>query len=159
MRKWFRKSMLLASILATSAALTQAEEKEVPLNEVPEAVLKSVKGKFPKAELKKAEKEVEDGETTFELSLTSEGKKMDVALKEDGTILEVETQIKASDLPEAVTKTLMAKYPKATIKKAEEIAKDKKTSYEVVLVDGKEKHEVLVDTTGKIVKDEEEDDD
>ncbi len=60
-------------------------------------------------------------------------------------------------MPKAVAKTLEDKYPKATYKIIEEVTKDDKiVHYEVELVTAEKKgYEVLVDPSGKIVKEEE----
>lgn len=141
----------------------RADEK-IPLKDVPKAVLDAVKAKFPKGEIKTAEKEDEDGETTYEVALKSDGHSLDVALKADGTILEIEKEVAHKDVPKAVAAAVEAKYPKGTIKKAEEIitfkgGKEEK-SYEVVVTEtGKKPVEVKLSADGKIVKHEEDDDD
>ncbi len=149
------------ALLGLSAMVVgaRADEEKIPLDKVPAAVMKAVKAKFPKAEIKEAEKEVEKGETTYEIELKEDGHEFEVSLKEDGTILEVEKQIPVKDLPKAVADAVMAKYPKGTIKKVEEVTKGEKTekTYEVVVSDGGKAREVLLDPTGKILKDEADD--
>ena len=57
-----------------------------------------------------------------------------------------------------VTEALEAKYPKATIKKAEEITKDDKVTFEVLIETAdKKKLEVVLDAKGKIVEEEKKD--
>ena len=163
-----RASVVLASLLALAPS-ARADEVKVPLKDVPKAILDAVKAEFPRGELKGAEKETEDGKTTFEVSLKDGGHAVDVSLKDDGTILEVEKEVAAGDLPAAVAAALKAKYPAATIKKAEEIVKHeagkKARSYEAIMATGKETRvEVKLSTEGKVlaeakVEDEEDDDD
>ena len=98
--------------------------------------------------------------TTYEVMLKVKGRSVDVAMKADGTILEIEKEIAVDDLPRAVRKTLSAKYPKAKITKAEAITKgeDGPVRYEVVITT-----EVVLNAKGKIAgasaKEEEDDDD
>ena len=75
--------------------------------------------------------------------------------KEDGTILEIEKEIPVADLPKPVADALKAKYPKAKVAKAEEITKGKKKSFEVHLKDGDKSLEAVLDPSGKILKEEE----
>ena len=61
----------------------------------------------------------------------------------------------AKDLPAKVSKVLGEKYPKAKIKKAEELTKDDKTSYEVIIETAdKKKLEVVLDPGGKVLEEE-----
>ncbi|APW63688.1 PepSY domain-containing protein [Paludisphaera borealis] len=141
-----------------------ADEEKIPLKDVPKAVLDAVKARFPKGEIKSAEKEDEDGKTTYEVALKDDGHTLDVALKADGTILEIEKKVAAKDLPKAVAAAVEAKYPKGTVKKAEEIVTFKKgkeqKSFEVVVTEtGKKSVEVKLSADGKILKQEEDDDD
>jgi hypothetical protein len=154
---------VLMGLTAFSAGV-RADEEKIPLKDVPKAVIDAVKAKFPKGEIKNAAKEDEDGKTTYEVAVKADGRSIDVALKADGTILEIEKEVAAKDLPKAVAAAVEAKYPKATVKKAEEIiaykgGKEEK-SYEVVVTEtGKKDVEVKLSADGKIVKHEEDDDD
>ncbi|AGA24862.1 Protein of unknown function (DUF2874) [Singulisphaera acidiphila DSM 18658] len=153
--RWTALSGLVGSLVL--GAVAGADEESIPVDKLPAAVLKAAKAKFPKAKIDEAAKEVEDGVTTYEVSLKVEGHSVDLAIKPDGTIVEIEKEIAADALPEAVKKTLAAKYPNVKIKKAEEITKggDGSVSYEVVVGSA----EVVLDAKGKIVKTEEDEDD
>ncbi|MDR3633330.1 MAG: PepSY-like domain-containing protein [Isosphaeraceae bacterium] len=145
--------------LAAWFAVARADEVKVPLDKLPQAVTKAIKAKFPTGSLKQAEKEVEDGKTIYEVGLEDGGTKIDVSLKEDGTILEIEKEIPAAALPKAVSAALKEKYSKGTIKKAEEIAKGETRSFEVIVAVGNKRREVVLDPGGKILEDEESDED
>ena len=159
MERYATWGVLACSGMLAVAALAFGDEEKVPLDKVPFAVMKAVKDKFPKAEILQAEKEEEDGKTIYEIGLKSEGHAIDVSLQEDGKILEVEKEIAADDLPKPVADAVKAKYPKGTIKKAEEVMEDDETKYEVLLANGDETREVVLDAKGKILKDEDDDED
>jgi Putative beta-lactamase-inhibitor-like, PepSY-like len=131
----------------------RADEEKVSVDKLPTAVKKALKRKFPKAEIEKATKEVEDGNTVYEVELEIKDRSVDVSLKADGTILEIEREVPADELPEAVRKKLAASYPKAKIEKAEEVTKgeDGPVRYEVAITT-----EVVLTANGKIVQAEEE---
>jgi uncharacterized membrane protein YkoI len=152
--RWMLPVAVMGILVA--AADVRGGEEDIPLNKVPKAVMDSVKAKFPGAEMKGAAKEEEEGKTSYEVSITYGGKKIDVVAKPDGTILAVETVIKAADLPAAVKKTLEAKYPKAEYKTIESIEEGDKLSYEVLLETADDKDlEITLDRNGKILETEE----
>jgi hypothetical protein len=145
----------VAGLVVLAAAARAAEEK-IPPDKLPKEVRAAVDGKFPGAELTSIEKETENGQVVYDIELKHKGRKYEMDIKEDGTILEIEKEIAAKDLPEAVTKALEAKYPKATYEEVMEKVKGKETKpseYEVVLVTAdKKKLEVTLTPDGKIVE-------
>lgn len=151
-------SMTIATLAAFAAPFFSlaagADEEKVPLDKVPAAVTKAVKDKFPKAEIKEASKEVEDGVTKFEVALMDAGRNVDMTMKEDGTVLEVEKEIAEADLPKAVADAFKTKYPKAKINMAEEVSKEGKSLYELHFKDGEKTKEAVYDPAGKLVEEE-----
>jgi uncharacterized membrane protein YkoI len=137
----------------------RADEEKVPLDKLPKAVVDAVKARFPGAKLVSAEKEKDDGKTVFEVAIKDKDQSIEVTLTPEGKITEIEKQIEAKSLPEAVAKALEEKYAKATYKMIEEVYKvdkeEKLEYYEVLLVTAaKKKLEVSVAPDGKIVKEE-----
>jgi hypothetical protein len=138
----------------------RADEQKVALKDLPQAVLDAVRAKFPGAELKGAGKETEDGKTLYEVALKDKGQDVDATLTPEGTITEIEREITPQALPKPVAAALEAKYPKASIKKAEMIVaiddgKETK-SYEAILTtEDKKSVEVKLSPEGKILKTEE----
>src|SRR4051812_25759329 len=95
--RWTALSGLVGSLVLGAAA--GADEETIPVDKLPAAVLKAAKAKFPKAKIEEAAKEVEDGATIYEVSLKVEGQAIDLALKPDGTIVEIEKEVAAATLP------------------------------------------------------------
>jgi uncharacterized membrane protein YkoI len=157
-----RLGVVVVAGLVVLAAVARADDKakpeKVPLDKVPKAVMDAIKGRFPKAEISSVEKETEDGKVVYDVELKSEGRKYEMDIQEDGTIIEIEKEVALKDVPEAVTKALEAKYPKATIKEVMEVNKVKGKDetpdhYEVTLVTAEKKEiEVTVSLDGKKVK-------
>ncbi|MFL5330884.1 MAG: PepSY-like domain-containing protein [Gemmataceae bacterium] len=130
-------------ILACWIGNIRADEEKVPLDKLPKAVAETVKKRFPKAEQIEASKETENGKTEYEVTIKDSGKKIDVTVAPDGTLLGIEKEIAVKDLPKSVTAGIESKYSKATLKSAEEVMKVK---------DGKEKleyYEVIIETADK----------
>jgi len=155
MRKRIGFGMTAAITTAALVVAARADEEKVPLDKVPAAILKAVKDKFPKADLKEAAKETEDGTTLYEVSLRHDGHNYDVTLREDATFAEIEKEIVAGDLPRPVAEAVKAKYPKAEVGKAEEVSKGETRTFEVHLKDGDKAREMVLDAAGKILEEEE----
>src|SRR5262245_3488962 len=133
--------------LLSMAAVVRADEKRISERELPRAVLKAARAKFPKAKIAEAIKEVDGDETIYELSLKLGDRTVDVAMEADGTILEVEKELTFDELPEAVKHTLAARYPNAKVAKVETLAKrNGLVCYEIAVTT-----EVVLDAKGKLV--------
>ena len=143
----------LTAALAVFSVMTLKIEAEVP-----EAVEKAIKAEYPDAKIGEAEEEKEDGKMIYEVEFTVGKKEYEASITPEGKILEIESEIKVTEIPAIVKKAIMAKYEGATLKEAEELIKEKKVaSYEVKLVTKEEKTmEVVFDAKGKFVKEEEE---
>jgi hypothetical protein len=150
--------VMVAGVMALSVLL-RADEEKVPLDKVPKAALKAVKDKYPRAKLLGADKEKENGKTVYEIQIEYKDHNIDVTVTPEGKILSAEKTIKEREVPEAVTKAFKAKYPKAKIKKIEEISKDadQVTAYEYLIEFGKKKLEVKFDPKGKFLAEENKD--
>jgi uncharacterized membrane protein YkoI len=156
--------MVAVAGLVLLAAVARAEDKaeKVPLDKVPKAVMDAIKGRFPEAEISSVEKEKEDGKIVYDIELKHKGRKYEMDILEDGTIVEIEKEVASKDVPEAVTKAVEARYPKCTIEEVMEVNKVKGKEetpdhYEVTIVTAeKKKMELVVSLDGKSVKTEEE---
>jgi uncharacterized membrane protein YkoI len=149
-------------MLYVSVSAMADDEEKVALKDVPQAVLGAVKSKFPAGELTAAEKETKEGNTTYEITLKNKGKNIDVALTSEGKIKQIETTLAIADLPKPVARAIEAKYPAATVKKAEEIleykGEEETKKYEVVVAtDDKKSLEVVLSPEGKILETEKDD--
>ena len=159
---------LLASVVAGFVLLPAVaggddkKAEKLTVDKIPKKVMDAIKNRFPKAEITSAEKEIEDGKVVYDIALKHEGRKYEMDIQEDGTIVEIEKEIKLKDLPEAVAKAIKAKYPDAKIEEIMEVNKvkgkeEKPDHYEVVLeTKDKKKMEVTVSLDGKTIKGEKE---
>ncbi len=151
-----RAVLSLALALATALPAT-ADEQKVQPDKLPKAVKAAFAKHFPGATADKASSEKENGKTVYEIAFTFKGARTDATFEADGTLVDVEKELAAKDLPRRVAAALEAKYPKATYKKAEEISKGngEPIAYEVLLVTaGGKKVEVKLDPAGKITGEE-----
>jgi hypothetical protein len=139
-----------------AAAAEPAGDEDIDVADLPKAVTEAIKKRFPKAEIKSAEKGEEDEKPIFEAGIKSDGHNIDVTLTPDGDILSFEKTVKENELPKAVKESLGEKYPHATIKLVEEVwENDKLTGYEATVVTAdKKKIAVTFDPAGKLVEEE-----
>jgi uncharacterized membrane protein YkoI len=150
--------LLVGLAFATGA---QAQESEIPVDQVPKAVMDSARAKFPGAKVREAARETEDGKTVYELEMTHDGKTMDVTFQEDGTLALVESEVAEGDVPAVVVQAVKGKYPGAKINLVESVKKGPAVKKEVdyyefhVTTRDKKSAEAEVDSKGKILKTEE----
>jgi uncharacterized membrane protein YkoI len=158
MHGWFALSAVGAIIMLTAAV--RADGDKIPLDKVPKVIHDAITGRFPGAEVTSVEKEKEDGKVMFDVELKHRGRKYEMDIQENGTIVEIEKEIALKDVPEAITNALKAKYPNAVVKEVMEVNKvtgteEKPIHYEVTIKDGdKKEQEVIVSLDGKSVKKE-----
>lgn len=148
----------LAEFRATDlfAADLPVSEQKLALDKLPADVLKTIKTKYPAAELVEAEEEIEDGETEYAVTLKVSGKEIELTLSATGEIESIEREIAAADLPKSINETLQTKYPSSTIIKAEaefevEDGKEEIEEYEVTIETAdKETVELKFDSQGRL---------
>lgn len=108
------KYALPALLLLSFSTGTQGQ-KPSAIN-VPEPVKASFAKRFPKAQ--DAKWEIED-KKDYDADFKQDGNKWSACFAPDGAWLETEHAIKADALPEAVRKTIAAKYADHTLQEAE----------------------------------------
>ncbi len=126
--------------LVMFGAIALADEEKIPPEKLPERIKSAVNSWFPGAKYRSILKETNGDKVIWDIELTHGGKNHEMDIKDDGTVLEIEHEIAAADLPQAVTRTIEAKYPMFKVKEV----------MEVNLVDGKKKmrdhFEVIITT-------------
>ena len=142
-------SLVVSLLLAFSGT---AGEKKISKKEVPSAVLSAFENAYPKASMKGFAKEVEDGKTCYEIESLDGMTTRDILYFADGKVAEIEEGVPADKLPDAVKATVKKEYPKGKITKAEHLTREAIVEYEIHIISGKTKHELIVAPDGKVVK-------
>ena len=150
---------LLGSVFSLAPAL--ADEKKIDISDLPSVVAKAARKAFPTAKVVGASKETDDGETTYEVMMTLDGKSIDLTIDDDGEIEGIEKEIEVEDLPRAVIKAARKAFPDRKIVKVEEVTdEDEAVVYELTFeAKGGKTLEVTMSPSGKVVDDEDDDDD
>ncbi len=122
--------------------------------DIPDAVLKNFKAKYPNANSVKWEKD----EDIFVIEFILDGQEYEAEFDKTGKWLETEEEIKIGDLPEAIQKVLNTKYSGYEIGEAEYVeTADYGIIYEVVIEKGDKEIEIYFYPDGMILKEETED--
>lgn len=155
MRSRMAVMVALASAVATLAA---AGEQVVKESEVPKAVRAAVTAAYPKAHAARFEREDEGGKVAYEVLLEADGARFELVVSSDGKVLEEERRIELTQAPEAVRKGLAAsRYATAKVTGVEKITKTdhpQTPDFEIAVLQGNEKHELVFRHTGELTKDE-----
>jgi uncharacterized membrane protein YkoI len=148
----------VAAVLVLAVAWADDKKPEkITLDKAPKAVQDAVNGRFPGGEVTSLTKETEDGKVVFDVELKHKGRKYEMDVQEDGTVIEIEKEVALKDAPAALAKTVDAKFPKATIKDIMEVNKVKgkvetPDHYEVTVETADKKtEEILISLDGKSV--------
>jgi len=150
----------LASVVLVASGCAGKGEHHQKLDPsgVPPQVRSAMESRFPGAQMSSVEREKEHGDVVYDYELRQDGRKYEMDIKEDGTVLEVEKQLMGTDVPDAVARAVRDKYPNATVKEVMEVDKvsggrETPHHYEVTLSGAKAK-EVNVSMEGQITEEE-----
>jgi len=148
------RMLSIFSVCAISAGICVAQEKRVKMKDLPEAVQKTVAEQSKGATIKGLSKEVEKGQTLYEVELTVDGHSKDVTIDSSGKVVEAEEQVQLSSLPEPIQTAIKQNVGTAQIQMVESVIKGGTLQYyEVHTKKGLKKSEIKIGTDGKVVKD------
>ncbi|MGA9363002.1 MAG: PepSY-like domain-containing protein [Bacteroidota bacterium] len=147
---------VLAGLMLVTTSIVLAGEKKISKKELPDSVRTAFGKAYPHAKILGTSKEVEEGETLYEIESVDGTTHRDLLYKADGTVVEVEETVALSDLPEHVKATIQKESSGKKISKIEKLIHGQTVEYEIHMVTGKKKHELLVDSEGKVVRPENE---
>jgi len=145
---------IFSIVLAAEGKKEEGTEKKIAKKELPSAVLTAFEKAYPEAKILGTSMETEDSTTYFEIESKDGKVKRDLLYKADGTVKEIEERVAQTDLPAAIKEAIAKEYPKGKIRKGEKTTRDNVVEYELIVRNGKDKLEVVLDETGKIVKTE-----
>jgi len=144
-------ALVLASGLTFLTA--QAQETRIKRSQLPAAVEKTVAKESEGATIKGFAKEIEKGQTFYELELIVDGHTKDVLMDKHGNVVEVEEQVSMDSLPAAVQEALKQAAGAGTIGIIESITKNGTlVSYEAHVKHGKKRSEIKVGPNSETMK-------
>jgi uncharacterized membrane protein YkoI len=98
---------------------------------LPAAITTAFEKSYPNATIRGTAQETEGGKTVYEVESVDKGKARDLMYNVDGTVISIEEEMNAADLPAPVTAALKKLYPKATITVAEKLTEGTTIEYEL----------------------------
>ncbi len=141
---------LVALALLVIVPQAWAQERPVKPSELPPAVARTVATVSQGATLRGLSREVENGQTLYEVELRVNGHGKDVTMDSTGAVVEVEEEVALATLPEAVQAGLRAGAGAGTIRLVESVSKGGQiVMYEAHVVNGAKRSEVKVGPDGK----------
>ena len=130
-----------------------AQERKIKRKQLPPAVEKTVAKESKGATIKGFAKEIENGQTFYELELIVDGHAKDVLMDPQGNVVEVEEQVSMDSLPAAVQDALKKEAGSGTIGMIESLSKNGQlVSYEAHVKHGKKRSEIKVGPNGETLK-------
>jgi hypothetical protein len=146
------------TLLLSTYALAQEQEQEKKINrsDLPPAVEKAVVEQSKGGTIRGFEEEKEGGQTLYEVKLMANGRKKNVLMAADGTVVEVEEEIPAESLSPAVREGLQAKAGNGQVVRVRTITKKGKlVAYEAKVMTNGKNSEIQVAPDGKPLDHEE----
>ncbi len=147
-----KKTVLIAGFLLLGVVVMFAQQKEkegkLESQEIPALVKDSFKKLYPL--IKDVDWENEDDD--FEASFEQKGNDISILFDSNGKLIEVETEIKKSELPASVKETIARDYAGYKIKEAAKIDSSGTITYEAEVGKGKKNAELIFDSQGNLLK-------
>ena len=140
------------AFVSLSVSLLFAQEKKIDKNELPANVLNSFKKNYQNAIIKGASIEKENGKIYYEIESIDGAQRRDFLYTKAGKVAEIEETLTANDIPDIVKSSVMKNFPGGKINRTEKVTNKKSISYELVVEQGEQKHEVVLDSKGNIQK-------
>lgn len=151
-------SALAVAFLAASPGSAGAPRGQAGGAQIPKVVMDALTARFPKAIVETWTREEEKGTVIYDIEFRQGGRKGEADIRQDGTFVNWEEAIPASELPGAVRRAVDGKYPGSRIVELMRITavtdgKEALEGYEITLeTAGKKTVELTVAPDGRIVE-------
>jgi hypothetical protein len=125
-----KRYVVFAGFLVASLLIANTK---VAFNALPDAVQAAAKAEAKGAEILGASKEVEKGQTSYEVETKLDGKSRDLSFDQTGKLLAIEEEVTSEALPAAAWAAIQKRAARGTIKKIESVTAGNSVSYEAVV--------------------------
>ena len=140
------------SLFLVGVVSAQESERRVKMKDLPQAVQQTVREQSRGAIIKGFSKEVEHGQTFYEVEMKVNGHGKDVLIDPNGTVVEIEEEVALASLAPDVRVTIEQHADKGKVRKVEAITKNKTiVAYEAVVQKAGKKSEIKVAPDGKLL--------
>lgn len=143
-------AVVLLGASCVFAQANQETESRVTMKDLPAPVQAKVKEVSKGAVIRGLSKEVENGQTFYEVELKVKGHNRDTLIDPTGNVVEIEEQVELATLPPEVKSAIIKQAGKGRITMVESISKgDSVVAYEAHVKTAGKMSEIKVDATGK----------
>jgi len=118
---------------------------------LPDPVQQAIKTSYPSGKIEEASMEKENSTTVYIIELADQGSEYTLDVTPEGEIVEITEEIEIANLPETILSPLKKAFPGSVIQEAEKVKEKEIELFEVIIITGKNKIEVTLDTAGKIL--------
>jgi uncharacterized membrane protein YkoI len=150
----WKARLALVAIAALAGGSCATADDNVPLDKAPPGVQATVKRVVGKDKLDHLDKDVENGKTVYEVDVNAKSGSFSVHMTDTGEVLGISLDIPMGAVPEKVMAAAKHEHPDAPISEPEIRSENGRLFYKLELMVGKEKHELQIDASGKIISDE-----
>ena len=151
-------ALLLAGVVLAQEKKEKPEkdgEKRVSMKSLPAAVQQTAREHSQGAIIRGISKEVENGQTTYEVELKINGRTRDITIAPDGTLLMAEEEVTLASLPAAARATIEKNLGQGKLLLVEAVTeRGTLTYYEAHVQTGKKKSELKVKPDGQLMPEE-----
>jgi uncharacterized membrane protein YkoI len=145
------RSFVFCGFLISASLLA---DTKMPFDRLPAAVQSSAKANARGAEIVGASKEVENGQTSYEVETKLGGKSRDLSFDQSGKLLAIEEEVTSGALPPAAWAAIQKRAAGGVVKKIESITQGTAVSYEAVVKTKSGKNrEIAVNADGTLHRD------
>lgn len=142
------EGLILGGVLVVAASLP-AQEKKIDASALPPAVQKAAAEQSKGASVIGYSKEVEKGQTYYEMEMKRDGRSEDVLMDSTGAVAEIEKEVPFASLAPAVREGLQKAAGEGKIVKVESLTKHGNlVAYEAKVQNGGKRSEVQVGPGG-----------
>jgi len=148
---WIASTALFV-LLAPAAAIAQNASTEIPLPQVPKAVMATVMKWFPDAQPQSASRGMDGNKAFFDVFIIAKQRNVWVTCDPQGGLMVVDREITLQELPRPVNDAIGRKYARATIRSLNEITDSNQTHYDIALTFNNKPLIVLFLANGQFVE-------
>jgi len=127
-------------------------EADIEIDALPEAVRKMALAKAPGAEITGAERELQSGGEAWEVKLRFEDRDWEDVIREDGTVLEVEKELRREEAPAVVLTAAAEAVPGAAFRSVELITHGKQEEYHVKQTRDGASYKIVLAADGRVIR-------
>ncbi|MGH9614789.1 MAG: PepSY-like domain-containing protein [Bryobacteraceae bacterium] len=149
-----KTSICASGIFLLLGSVSFAAEQPVNLQQLPPAVRQTAAEQSKGATVRGYTKEVEHGQTRYEVATVKDGKTRDVEMDANGNVTEVEQEVSLDSIPASARTALQKAAASGKITKVESVTSGSKVNYEATIRTGKRHIEIQVDSNGQRQKED-----